>query len=60
MGHGILDCYGLNFAQPFELSHKIACMTGVVGHGLFAHNRPHMFLTYNEKDDSIEGLSVHK
>lgn len=41
MGNDIIDCHGLCLATPYELANKLSQMTGVVGHGIFVHTRPH-------------------
>ena len=39
-GNDIIDCYDLSFAQPYELSQRIATFPGVISHGLFIANKP--------------------
>ena len=44
-GNPIIDCSGMSCADAFGLDDRIAKMTGVVGHGLFAHCRPTHLIT---------------
>ncbi|HAV93739.1 MAG: ribose 5-phosphate isomerase A [Legionellales bacterium] len=40
MGNDIIDCHGLDLSAPYTLSDQLNQMTGVVGHGLFVHEKP--------------------
>lgn len=40
MRNDIIDCYGMNLAEPYALSREVNQLTGVVGHGLFVNERP--------------------
>ncbi len=40
MGNNIIDCHGLDLSKPYTLSDQLNQMTGVVGHGLFVHEKP--------------------
>lgn len=46
-GLPILDCYGLSYANAYTLDRELSQMTGVVGHGLFALARPHIWVSSN-------------
>ncbi|MAH60698.1 MAG: ribose 5-phosphate isomerase A [Legionellales bacterium] len=47
-GHEIIDVYHLNLSEPIQLETRLNNMPGVVGHGLFAVNRPDLLLLSNQ------------
>ena len=40
MKNDIIDCYGMNLAEPYSLSKEVNQLTGVVCHGLFVNETP--------------------
>ncbi len=48
LGNPIIDCHGLNYAEPYTLAKKIEAFPGVIAHGLFVCYRPNTLILGDE------------